>query len=134
LGRRPWARRYRMLDDRLPTVLIADDELGVRDWLRLSLALRGWVVSTVTSGAEALEKAAASHPDLVILDYELPEMTGLACAEQLRHRGMTTPIILFSAFIDAERTVEAQYFDVQPMSKVDQPALYRTIDSLYEQL
>jgi CheY-like chemotaxis protein len=123
-----------MLDDRLPTVLIVDDEPAVLDWLRLSLALRGWVVTTAASGADALEHAASSAPDLVVVDYEMPAMTGLACAEELRRRGMTTPIILFSAFIDAERTVEAERLDVQPMSKVDQPALYRTIDGIYEQL
>jgi CheY-like chemotaxis protein len=123
-----------MLDDRLPTVVVADDEPAVRDWLRVSLSLRGWVVSTASSGSEALELAASQMPDLVIVDYEMPGMTGMACAEELRRGGMADPIILFSAFIDAKRTEEAQRLDVQPMSKVDQPAFFRVIDALYERL
>ena len=123
-----------MLDDRLPTVLLVDDDLAVRDWLRVSLALRGWVVTTAASGAEALGVATTSAPDLVIVDYEMPGMSGLACAKELRDRGMSTPIFLFSAFIDSERTHEARRLDVQPVSKVDQPALYRAIDGLYEEL
>jgi hypothetical protein len=64
----------------------------------------------------------------------MPGLTGMACAKELRRRGMTNPIILFSAFIDTKRMAEAARLDVQPMSKVDQPAFFRTIDALYEQL
>ena len=123
-----------MLDDRLPTVLVVDDEPAVRDWLRLSLSLRGWVVTTASSGREALVEATASTPDLLIVDYEMPGASGMRCAAALRRQGLTSPIILFSAFIDADRTAEAQRLGVHPMSKVDQPAFFRMVDSLYEQL
>lgn len=123
-----------MLDDRLPTVLIVDDEAAVRDWLRLSLALRGWVATTAASGAEALDHAASTSFDLVIVDYEMPGLSGLEYAKKLRDSGTTKPIILFSAFIDAERMAEAAELDVQPMSKVDQPAFFRMVDALYEEL
>ena len=123
-----------MFDDRLPTVLIVDDEPAVRDWLRLSLSLRGWVVTTAASSDEALDHALSTAFDLVIVDYEMPGFTGMACAEVLRTRGMTTPIILFSAFIDTSRMAEAAELDVQPMSKVDQPAFFRTVDALYAEL
>lgn len=123
-----------MLDRRLPTVLIVDDERDVRDWLRLSLALRGWVASTAATGDEAVVTAVAAAPDLVIVDFALPGMNGLKCAETLRRKGMTGWIILFSAFIDAKRTAAAERLDVQPISKVDQQALFRTVDALRQQL
>ena len=123
-----------MFDDRLPTVLIVDDDPAVRDWLRLSLALRGWIVTTVPSGADAITAVEDVEPDLVILDHEMPGMTGMECAEQLRGSGSTATMVLFSAFIDASRTDHAQQLGVQPISKVDQPALFRTVDALYGQL
>jgi YesN/AraC family two-component response regulator len=123
-----------MFDERLPTVLIVDDEAAVRDWLKLSLALRGWVATTASSGEEALALAADPEPDLIILDHEMPGMTGIDCARKLRRQGMTGCIVLFSAFIDAKRTSMAQKLDVQPISKVDQQVLFRTIDALYEKL
>jgi DNA-binding response OmpR family regulator len=123
-----------MFDDRLPTVLIVDDERDVRDWLRVSLAMRGWVVSTVATADEALDVAVAEEPDLVIVDFALPGMNGLECARSLRRRGMSGWIILFSAFIDAKRTAAAARLDVQPISKVDQQALFRTVDALQQQL
>jgi len=123
-----------MLDGRLPTVLIVDDERDVRDWLRLSLALRGWVASTAATGDEAVASAVAPEPDLVIVDFALPGMNGLECAKALRRQGVGGSIILFSAFIDAKRTAAAERLDVQPISKVDQPALFRTVDALQQQL
>jgi CheY-like chemotaxis protein len=123
-----------MLDDRLPTVLVVDDEAAIRDWLRVSLALRGWVVTTVATGAEGLAELESSTPDLVVVDYEMPGLTGIEFAAELRGRGLIEPIILFSAFIDAERTEQARALDVQPMSKVDQQSFFRMIDALHEQL
>jgi CheY-like chemotaxis protein len=123
-----------MLEDRLPTVLIVDDDIDVRNWLRLSLSLRGWVASTAATGAEALVTAAEAEPDLVLVDFAMPGMTGLKCAEKLRRQGMASPIVLFSAFVDAKRLAAAERLDVLPISKVDQPALFRTVDALHEQL
>lgn len=123
-----------MLDDRLPTVLIVDDDRDVRDWLRLSLALRGWGASTAATGAEALETAGEAVPDLVIVDFEMPGMTGLKCAEELRRQGMTGCIILFSAFVDPKRMAAAERLGVHPISKVDREALFRTVDVLQQQL
>jgi two-component system response regulator MprA len=71
-------------------ILIVDDEPAVREALQRSLAFEG-------DGADALEKAAAYHPDLLVLDIQMPRMDGLTAARRLRAAGSTTPILMLTA-------------------------------------
>ncbi len=76
-------------------ILVVDDEPQIRKALNVNLAARGYEVDLAETGEEALTRAAAHHPDLVLLDIGLPGIDGVAVVEGLR--GWTTvPIIILS--------------------------------------
>ncbi|MFI7383557.1 response regulator transcription factor [Streptomyces sp. NPDC049813] len=78
-------------------ILIVDDEPAVREALQRSLAFEGYGTEVAVDGADALEKAAAHRPDLVVLDVQMPRMDGLTAARRLRATGSTTPILMLTA-------------------------------------
>ena len=87
-------------------ILIADDEPSNRKILGRELAHRGFVVDTAVGGKEALLKMDSSPPDLSILDYMMPDLSGVEVLKQLREKGNDTPVIIITAYGSIERAVE----------------------------
>lgn len=77
-------------------ILVIEDELPIRRFLRASLASAGYRVSEAESGEEALKMAASQPPDLVILDLGLPDGDGQDVLQRLRE-WYTQPILVLSA-------------------------------------
>ncbi len=82
------------------TVLAVDDDALCLDSLRALLEADGRTVLTATGGRAALALAARQRPDLIVLDYAMPEMTGLEVLQALRKAGDQVPVILLSAKSD----------------------------------
>jgi len=82
-----------------PTVLIVEDEADLVELLRYNLERAGFAVVTAGDGEEALTAAAESAPDLVLLDWMLPLMSGIEVCRQLRRQAATAnvPIIMLTA-------------------------------------
>ncbi|MGW1763532.1 response regulator transcription factor [Streptomyces sp. NPDC002073] len=78
-------------------ILIVDDEPAVREALRRSLAFEGYGTETAVDGLDALDKAAAYEPDLIVLDVQMPRMDGLTAARRLRAGGSVTPVLMLTA-------------------------------------
>lgn len=83
-------------------ILIADDHDIVRDGLRALLETRAdWtVVAEARNGQEALELAATTRPDVVILDYAMPVMNGVEVARQLQARRLRAEVLIFTMHDD----------------------------------
>ena len=88
-------------------ILIADDEPSNRKILAQELVHKGFAVDTARGGKEALAKIESAPPDLVILDYMMPDLSGLEVLKELRNKGNDTPVIMITAYGSVERAVEA---------------------------
>jgi DNA-binding NtrC family response regulator len=89
------------------SILVVDDELSNRKILEQVLSRAGYGVETAEDGAEALKRLDAFHPDLLILDYMMPGMSGIDLLRELRKRDDDTPVIMITAYGTVERAVEA---------------------------
>ena len=65
-------------------VLVVDDELAIRRFLRTSLQAHGYSIYEAQTGEEALSEVIGKRPDLVILDLGLPDMDGIEVTRRLR--------------------------------------------------
>jgi two-component system, OmpR family, KDP operon response regulator KdpE len=78
------------------TVLIVEDELPIRRFLRPSVEAAGWRLIEAETGKAGILEASQSRPDAIILDLGLPDMDGLAVIERVREWSQV-PIIILSA-------------------------------------
>jgi two-component system response regulator MprA len=80
----------------MTTVLVADDERKIIDMLRRTLAYEGYHVLTAASGREALSQALAQRPDVIVLDWMMPDLSGVEVARRIRATD-ATPILMLTA-------------------------------------
>ena len=80
-------------------VLLAEDHKIVRQGTRLYLESMGIeVVGEATNGREAIELARALHPDVVIMDIHLPELTGIEATRRIRHECEDVRVLVLTAY------------------------------------
>jgi two-component system, OmpR family, KDP operon response regulator KdpE len=77
-----------------PRVLVVDDELAIRRFLRASLSGQGYQLFEAASATEGLEAAATVRPDLIILDLGLPDLDGVEVTRRLREWSKVPVLIL----------------------------------------
>lgn len=82
-----------------PLVLLVEDEAALAAMLRYNLERRGFRVEEAGDGQEALHRLAETAPDLVLLDWMLPGVSGLEVCRQMRRRPQTrdVPVIMVTA-------------------------------------
>lgn len=82
-----------------PTVLVAEDESALLTLLRYNLEREGYRVLEARDGEEALLVASEEQPDLVVLDWMLPQLSGIEVCRRLRGRQETrnVPIVMLTA-------------------------------------
>ena len=78
-------------------ILIVEDEESILMALSDDLGLEGYEVSSANNGLKGLALAKKNRYDLIILDIMLPQMNGFEVCKQLRHSGVTTPILILTA-------------------------------------
>jgi signal transduction histidine kinase len=90
-------------------VLVADDEAGLRTFLRGELEDLGCEVYEAANGAEAWDLARSIQPHLAVLDMMMPEMDGITLSRKLRENEATAqiPIVLVTARADESPRIEA---------------------------
>src|SRR5918992_1012234 len=91
----------------MPSILIVDDEPGVRSSLSGVLKDEGFDVEAVASGEECLERAARGSYDVIMLDVWLPGMDGLATLQRMRERKVDAQVVIVSGHGNIESAVRA---------------------------
>jgi len=78
-------------------VLVVDDEVRLAETVQRGLAAEGFVVDVVHDGEEALWAATENAYDVIVLDLMLPKLNGYRVVEQLRAKGVWTPVLMLTA-------------------------------------
>ena len=86
-------------------ILLVDDETDFIQAMALWLNSKGYTVSTVSNGKDALRMIKKQPPDIVFLDIVMPEMDGYTVIKLVREFNMTVPVIMMSAY-EKESTVQ----------------------------
>ena len=107
-----------------PLVLVVDDERGMRSAAVKMLRAEGYRTIEAESGMEAVEKFVHEHPDLVLMDYEMPQMDGEETCRRMREVGVPsegehrTPILLCTAgMVPLQQFSMADGFLVKPYQR-----------------
>ncbi len=90
-----------------PTILIVDDEAGVRTALSGVLRDEGYQVDAVDTGEACLDRASRAPYDVIVLDIWLPGMDGLATLARLQERRVDAPVVMISGHGNIESAVRA---------------------------
>ena len=116
------------------TVLIVDDEVAIRDMIRISLEHAGFNVISAKNASEAHIKIIDLNPDLVLLDWMLPGGSGIELARRLRRDDITRdlPIIMLTARASEDNMVQgldegADDYVVKPFSPKELVARIRSV-------
>lgn len=80
------------------TILIVDDQKGVRRLLEELFKMEGWNVYTASDGIEAVSQVKASSPDIVLMDMKMPNMNGLESSSQILALCPDMKIIMMTAY------------------------------------
>jgi two-component system, response regulator PdtaR len=107
-------------------VLIADDDQTIRALLADMLRDLGHSVVAAANGSEAVELCSREQPDIVILDFLMPKMSGLDALKAMRARGLAMPAVLLTAISDASLR-EVDGFEA-PDAVLEKPFKRRTIE------
>ena len=88
-------------------ILVVDDEPSIVDAVATALRYEGFEVDEASSGRDALEAVTRQEPDLIVLDWMLPDIDGLEVGRRLRARGYRTAVLFLTAKDATENKVEA---------------------------
>lgn len=103
MGRRPGSAR----EDASPRVLVVEDDAALAVMLRYNLEKQGYIVDEAADGQEALLRLSESPPDIVLLDWMLPSLSGIEVCRQIRRRPQTRdlPVIMLTARVEEQDSI-----------------------------
>jgi CheY-like chemotaxis protein/anti-sigma regulatory factor (Ser/Thr protein kinase) len=113
-----------------PLVLVCDDDPAVVEVVSAVLSQRGYRVTHAHSGEEALERALADGPDVILLDLLMPGMSGWETAAALREQAgtTTTPIVMLSVLSEAESENPGADVSDWISKPLDEDALFEALE------
>ena len=88
-------------------ILIADDEAKIRRVMSLLLEEAGYQVRAVENGAEAVDALVSFDPHIVLLDYQMPVLSGIEALERIKLLNSSQTVIMITAFGSVSLVVEA---------------------------
>ena len=116
------------------SILVIDDDLGMRETFNWGLSAYGFHVSTASSGAKGIALGKSGHFDLMVVDLRLPDLSGIDVIRALQRDGSDVRFVLVSAFLTDFVTVEAEKLGAiavweKPVAVEDVVALVRAAPS-----
>jgi FixJ family two-component response regulator len=112
-----------------PTIAIVDDNASVRDSLRALLESYCFSVTEFSSGTDFLSQRHDISPDCVIVDLQMPPLSGMDVIARLRAAGDPTPAILMTGSVDAVAETQARAMGVPLLDKpFHRTALFAALD------
>lgn len=93
-------------------VLVIEDSADTMDLICLTLKHGGAQIETATNGQEGIEKALSTNPDILLLDLEVPEVSGFGVIKFLRKNNYTKPILAVTShdtLQDRDRVFQAGF-------------------------
>lgn len=100
-------------------ILIVDDDPYMRDIVTIHLVASGYEVTTASSGGCAVELIRTDRPDAVILDFAMPDLSGLEILRRIRAEadGEPLPVLMLTAWHSDEARIETQSLGARWMEK-----------------
>lgn len=89
------------------SIIIVDDEPGMREFLEIMLQKDGYVIDTAADGAEAIDKIEESLFDLAIVDIQMPVLNGIEVLKKINEKSPDTTVIMITAYASHETAIEA---------------------------
>jgi two-component system chemotaxis response regulator CheY len=117
-------------------ILVADDNPAVRRFLRGVFEERdNWhVCDEARTGKEAVQRFSQAHPDLTVLDFQMPEMNGLDVARQIIALSPDAPILMLTVYLTKQLTEEARKVGIRgTCAKADINSVVSAVEALLRQ-
>lgn len=114
-------------------ILVADDNPAIRRYLRGLLDQQaGWLVcDEASNGREAVERFERAKPDLIVLDFQMPEMNGLDAARRIVNISPNTPILMVSIHLSKQLSEEARKVGIRgTCAKTDISSVVDAVEAL----
>src|SRR5210317_2130635 len=91
----------------MPSILVVDDELSMREFLKILLEKEGHRVTTASDASSVLDLMQNEDFDLVLSDIRMPGMGGLSLLEKIKEINNSIPVIMITAYASPENAVVA---------------------------
>lgn len=114
-------------------VLVVDDEINICELYRSELEDEGYRVSVASSGKDALAAVEKDRPDVMVLDIQMPGMSGIEILERLLGRDKGIPIILNTAYSHYKEDYTTWGADAYVVKSSDTSELKREIKRLLDE-
>ena len=109
------------MDDPLKVLIVDDDDM-IRSVVRIALQkVNAWVVLEASNGEDGLAVAAAEHPDVMLLDYQMPRMDGAQTIKRLKEipNTATIPVVFLTA--KTGRKARGAYEELGAIGTIEKP-------------
>jgi CheY-like chemotaxis protein len=113
-----------------PHVLVVDDDSGIRELIAEVLLDEQYSVATAANGLEALNRIADRRPALVLLDLQMPVMTGWDVLARMREQGLAIPVVFMTAGFRAQTEAERYRVDGHLSKPFEMEELLRVVARL----
>jgi DNA-binding NarL/FixJ family response regulator len=114
-------------------ILIVDDNAAVRHYLRALLEQQStWQVSDeARSGSEALQRVKSNPPDMILLDFQMPDLNGLDVAREINKLFPEIPILMVTIHLSKQLADEARRVGIRgACAKSDVGSIVEAVDAL----